>query len=191
MSSSISLIRPIYRSTLSKSLRRHSSTSPPRIKTSTLFSPTPAFLQSHLQTNPPPPDSLTLYTISTNLTSLPELLPHLQSLPNSIGSFSHPPPPSSSSASSNQDNGPYISLAHFPGKGGKLFHTALTGRRPVEVGRWHRPHPGGIGREDLKGLEMGDLGGVRDGGAGGGWGEAWEADAGHDIQRIEGLEGVK
>lgn len=154
---------------LARQFRRYSSS----IKTSTLFSPTPTFLADHLSSIPP--NSLTLYSVSTTLSSLPELLPHLQSLPNSIGSFSHPPLTSPE---------PYISLAHFPG--GKLFHTALTGRRPVEVGRWHRPHPAGIGREDMKGGEMGDLDGVRDTGLGG-WGEAWEADAGY-TETVDGLD---
>ncbi|KAI9637449.1 uncharacterized protein MKK02DRAFT_43370 [Dioszegia hungarica] len=155
----------------------------PFIITSTLFSPTPDFLASHLASNPAPTDSLTLYTICTTLPSLPGLLPHLQRLPNSIGSFSHPRPVQAG------QNQPYISLAHFPRNGGSVFHTALTGRRPVEVGRWHRPHPDGVGKEDLKGGEMGDLGDVRGAGLGG-WGEAWEADAGAADERVQGLEGV-
>lgn len=156
----------------------------PFIITSTLFSPTPDFLASHLASNPAPTDSLTLYTICTTLPSLPGLLPHLQRLPNSIGSFSHPRPVQAG------QNQPYISLAHFPRNGGSVFHTALTGRRPVEVGRWHRPHPDGVGKEDLKGGEMGDLGDVRGAGLGG-WGEAWEADAGAADERVQGLEGVE
>jgi hypothetical protein len=155
------------------------------IKTSTIFSPTPDFLSAHLATHPPPADCFTLYTMCTTLPSLPDLLPHLQSLPNSIGSFSHPPLPIASGRAVE----PYISLAYFPGAG-RLFHTGLTGRRPVEVGRWHRPHPDGIGKEDRKGGQVGDLDGVRDGGLGG-WGEAWEADAGHEAEQVDALAGYE
>lgn len=164
----------------------------PTILASTLYSPTPTSLAAYLESYPPPSNHLTIYTVCTTLPDLPGLLPSLQAIPDSIGSFSHPPPSfSNSGLQPGRLGSAYISIAHLPSLGGKIWRSDLTGRRAVEVGRWHRPHKEGTGSEDRKGAALGELGAARGdlGADGGGWEGAWEAE--RELSRIEELEGVE
>lgn len=144
----------------------------------TLFNPSADSLTAHLSNHPPSPSSPLLYLLSTSIPShhLNALIPTLQAIPNSIGSFSISPP----------NTEPTLSLATFSGGGARTFRTDLVGRPGAEVGRWQRPLPGGRWEEDRKGSVEGDLAGLKPGG--GGWDEVWRAERGVDrLQELEGL----
>ena len=140
---------------------------------STIYSPTPSFLTSHLSNLPP--TALTLYLLSTTLPHLPALSSVLRDLPNSVGSFHTTP------------NEPSIALASFipdaPGEV-KLFRSELVGRPPVEVGRWQRPSTQ-RGPDDERG-RGGEL--VQELSEGG-WDAVWEERQGSErIPELEGFE---
>lgn len=147
----------------------------------TLLHPTPSSLTSYLSSHPPSPSSPLMYLLSTSIppSILSPLMTTLQSIPNSIGSFSNSPP----------NSGPSLSIASF--NGGRTIRTGKTGRPGAEVGKWQRPNPTPEGRwgEDRKGGIEGDLGMRREMGEGGGWEEVWRAEL--EVDRIPELEGLK
>lgn len=160
----------------------------------TLVNPTPSSLTSHLASHPPSASAPLLYLLSSNIDprELGGLIPTLQAIPNSIGTFSHPITTLSPSQSQpykvrdgyGPSNGeiniaePTLSLLTF--EGARTFRTAVTGRPGAEVGRWQRPTllPWD---EDLKGSTEGDLATEK------GWDEVWRAERG--VERIPELEG--
>jgi hypothetical protein len=137
------------------------------------LNPSAQSLTDHLSKYPPTPSSPLLYLLSTSIPHehLSALIPTLQAIPNSIGSFS----------TSRQGEEASLALATF--EGGKTWRTELTGRPGAEVGRWQRPLSGGLWEEDKKGSKEGDLSGMK-----GGWDEVWRAERGVDrLQELEGL----
>lgn len=161
----------------------------------TLINPTPASLTSHLARFPPSSSAPLVYLLSTNIEGkeLGGLIPTLQAIPNSIGSFSHPiTTPLTNNPTTKRGNvggygqgvgevvvgEPMLSLLTF--EGARTFRTGVTGRPGAEVGRWQRPTllPWD---EDLKGSKEGDLA------TQGGWDEVWRAERG--VERIPELEG--
>ena len=168
----------------------------------TLINPTPSSLTSHLARFPPSSTAPLVYLLSTNIEGkeLGGLIPTLQAIPNSIGTFSHPittpiTPHQNQNVNGGQDQRrnvggygqgigevtvgePTLSLLTF--EGARTFRTGVTGRPGAEVGRWQRPTllPWD---EDLKGSTEGDLG------TQGGWDQVWRAERG--VERIPELEG--
>jgi hypothetical protein len=144
----------------------------------TLLHPTASSLTSHLSHHPPSPTSPLLYLLSTSIPpqNLSALIPALQSIPNSIGSFQTSAP----------GTPPTLSIATF--ENGKIVQTGMTGRPSAEVGKWQRLRPEGEGKwgEDLKGWEEGDLAKRR---GDGGWEEVWRAEL--QVDRILEMEGLK
>jgi hypothetical protein len=113
----------------------------------TIYSPTTSHLDEFLSDHPSSDPSL--YVLSTSLPSdfLSPLLSLLQKhLPSSIGSFSLSPP----------NHEPSLSILSFSGAKSRIFRSSLTGRQPVEVGRWQRPRGENVG--DTKGREEGGIG---------------------------------
>lgn len=145
----------------------------------TLYSPSPESLTTYLSAHPPSPTAPTVYLLSTSIPQhvLVPLLTTLQSIPNSVGSFSISSP----------DDAPTLSIASFPGA--KTWWSGITGRPAAEVGKFQRPSPGGrLWEEDLKGTQKGEidniLSGQRDT-----WADAWKV--GHTAERVDTLEGVQ
>lgn len=140
----------------------------------TLFNPSADSLTAHLGLHPPSPSTPLLYLLSTSTPPhrLSALIPTLQAIPNSIGSFSTSP--------AGSEPEPTLSLLSLPGA--KAFRTDLVGRPGAEVGRWQRPRPLELPwEEDRKGDREGDL--VEKG-----WDEVWRAERG--VGRLSELEGL-
>ncbi|ORX38487.1 hypothetical protein BD324DRAFT_621048 [Kockovaella imperatae] len=145
---------------------------PPSIRSSTIFSPNETVLKEvldHLGSR----NSTILFLLSTSLptSSLEPFLRVLNShCPSSIGSFSIAAP----------GQAPSISIASFS-SGSSTFQTSLSGRSDPEVGRWHRPRK--VEREDLKGLDVGEITAIE---SQDGWAGVWNAEK--DVSTIPELE---
>ncbi|WVQ74964.1 hypothetical protein IAR50_004572 [Cryptococcus sp. DSM 104548] len=145
--------------------------------THTFYSPTPAFLRDHLTSHPVPPDSTSVFLLSTSLSDLPAHLAAVQSVSSqSIGSFCVSPPGSE----------PTLSLATIWDADIRLFKSELSGRAPAEVGRFQRPERQRKARsEDLRGSTQSDVEET----FGQGWESIWKGEDG--VGRIADLEGVQ
>ncbi|TYJ53415.1 hypothetical protein B9479_005962 [Cryptococcus floricola] len=143
----------------------------------TFYSPTPPFLRDHLASHPAPPDSTSVFLLSTSLPDLPAHLAAVQGIsPQSIGSFCVSPPGSE----------PTLSLATFWDADITLFKSELSGRAPAEVGRFQRPERQRETRsEDLRGSTQSDVEGT----FGQGWESIWKGE--NSVEKIAGLEGVQ
>lgn len=146
-----------------------------RTRLSTIYSPTPAALSSYLDSLPRNADSASLYLLSaTPSADLGALVSTLQkALPQSVGSFCTPVPSGKGARSE-----PTLSIATFANA--RIWRSEITGRRPVEVGRWYRPRE--MTSEDAKGTEAGDLASLSKD-------DWWEPEV--DIRRVPELEGVR
>jgi hypothetical protein len=143
------------------------------VKAHTLYSPTPAQVEQYLG------DSLsstsaTAYLLSTSIdpSRLQSLISPLQSI-SSIGSFSSPLP----------GQEPSLSIVTFDK--GVTFQTDLSGRPPVEVGRFKRPGQG-LRNDDLKGTQIGEGEAIR---KEEGWAGLWKGEA--ETSNIPELSGVR
>jgi hypothetical protein len=143
----------------------------------TIFSPTTAFLDHFLSTQPPPNNSKSLYLLTTSLppTNLSPLLQTLRThLPDSIGSCSLSSPHTE----------PSLSILTFSNTSTKTFRSSLSGRPAVEVGRWQRPRGESLG--DTKGREAG---GIEDMLGREGWAGVWKED--ESVGKVDELIGFK
>lgn len=141
----------------------------------TIYSPTPASLSSYLDSVPRSADSASFYLLSARPSAdLGALVSTLQkTLPQSVGSFCTPSPSRDGARSE-----PTLSIATF--ENARIWRSEITGRRPVEVGRWYRPRE--MTSEDAKGTEAGDLASLdKD--------DWWEPEV--DVRRVPELEGVR
>ncbi|WVQ82332.1 hypothetical protein IAT38_004460 [Cryptococcus sp. DSM 104549] len=144
----------------------------------TFYSPTPDFLRQHLAQHPVPPNSTSLFLLSTSLPDLPQHLSTLQAaFPSHIGSF-HVTPPTAE---------PTLSLAVFSDDEVRQFRSELSGRPAAEVGRFQRPE-----KQRETWVEIPDeskQGDAEKRLAGEGWAGMWRGES--QAGTIPELEGVK